>query len=227
MRAASSCMAADPGRNRRRSRLALVDTPAWGATPRRGEDDVTVSGPLPARTSSVRSGRRRPGRPRTASTERPCSAGAMTVAVWTSARIDCLASDFALRTPASASAAAVTTAGSPSAGSSAAVGHEARCTEPGLPPRPDLLGDERQHRREQPQLHRERERQRRLRGLAPPASDAVGPRLHQLDVVVAERPEERLRDLERPRVVERLERGGRLVDDAGQRRSAAPGRSAR
>ena len=48
---------------------------------------------------------------------------------------------------------------------------------------------------------------------------AVGPALHQLEVVVAEAPEERLGALERPGVVVALERGGGLVD---QRRPAGP-----
>ena len=41
-----------------------------------------------------------------------------------------LASDFALRTPASAAPTAASIAGSPPAGTSSAVGQAARCTEP-------------------------------------------------------------------------------------------------
>ena len=84
-----------------------------------------------------------------------------------------------------------------------------------LPPRPDLLGDKRQHRAKS-----RSSTDRRSPGWPGPTRPrrprAVGARLHQLDVVVAERPEERLRDLEGPRVVVGLERGGGLVDDVGE-----------
>ena len=45
---------------------------------------------------------------------------------------------------------------------------------------------------------------------------AIGPRLHQLDVVVAERPEERLRALERAGVVVGLEGARRVVDERAE-----------
>ena len=70
---------------------------------------------------------------------------------------------------------------------SSAYGHAARWTDPSLPPRPDLLGHERQEGREQPQQGRERGEQgavgrgRRLRPLV-----AVAPALHELEIVVAE-----------------------------------------
>ena len=48
------------------------------------------------------------------------------------------------------------------------------------------------------------------------AALAVGALLDQLDVVVAEPPEERLGALERPGVVVVVERRGRLVDDVGE-----------
>ena len=117
----------------------------------------------------------------------------------------------------------------PRSRSSSASGHGARWTEPVLPPRPDLLGDEREERGEQPQQGRQRELQRGLgrprRGSSP--CDAVGPALDQLEVVVAELPEERLGALERPGVVVAVEGGGGVVDQLGQRRRAWPGRAAR
>ena len=80
-----------------------------------------------------------------------------------------------------------------------------------LPPRPDLLGDVGQERREQPQLDLQRERQggpgRRGGGAA---VLVVRPLLDQLEVVVAELPEEPLGHLERGRVVVGLERLGGL-----------------
>ena len=54
------------------------------------------------------------------------------------------------------------------------------------------------------------------------ARAAVRAALHELDVVVAERPEEPLGALERTRVVERLERGGRVVDEVGERGEQRP-----
>ena len=70
---------------------------------------------------------------------------------------------------------ASTAAGSVAAAepSSVTVGQAARWIEPVLPPRPDLLGHVGQERREQPQLHVERERQRGpggRRSAAPPSS---------------------------------------------------------
>src|SRR3954464_7128764 len=90
----------------------------------------TVSSPSPAATESdwMRPASTRSAR--AASTSGTCAAGAVTVAASTSARIETLASDFALRTPASAAAATLTTAGSPPVGSSEAVGHSERCTDP-------------------------------------------------------------------------------------------------
>ncbi len=62
------------------------------------------------------------------------------------------------------------------------------CTEPWLPPRPHLLGHERQERREQPQHRRRAPTQHGAVGgrRAPRAAVAVAARLHQLEVVVAE-----------------------------------------
>src|SRR5699024_1320501 len=82
------------------------------------------------------------------------------------------------------------------------------------PPRPHLLGREHHHGREQAQQLLERDRQRgtgrggpRLAG----GGVAVGALLGQLDVVVAERPEERFDDLEAARVVQLVEGGGGLL----------------
>ena len=62
------------------------------------------------------------------------------------------------------------------------------------PPRPHFFGHERQKRREQPQQHRQRRGQRALADAASSgfAEVAVAARLHQLEIVVAERPEELL-----------------------------------
>ena len=68
-----------------------------------------------------------------------------------------------------------------------------------LPPRPHFFGDERQERREQAQQRGERGAQ----GRAPPSRSSASPAppyaaaLHELDVVVAERPEEPLGAFER------------------------------
>ena len=95
-----------------------------------------------------------------------------------------------------------------------------------LPPRPHLFGHERQERREQPQQRRERDAQRdRGRARVGVADLAVRAALHQLDVVVAEPPEEPLGALERPGVVVRVERGGRVVDERRRARRASPGRA--
>ena len=85
------------------------------------------------------------------------------------------------------------------------------------PPRPDLFGDERKVRREETQQRVERERER---GLRRPrrlgAHRAVGALLHQLEVVVAETPEEPFGVLERAGVVVGVERVRRFVDQLAQ-----------
>ena len=93
-----------------------------------------------------------------------------------------------------------------------------------VPPRPDLLGDVGQQRREQPQHHVEGDAQGRPRGRGLRlALAAVGTVLDQLEVVVAEGPEERLADLERAGVVPGLEARRRLGDDvAAAAASMAP-----
>ena len=85
------------------------------------------------------------------------------------------------------------------------------------PPRPHLLRDERQDGRKQSQLHGECRSQRCLRRRFGGRSlTAVCPFLDQLDVVVAEAPEEGLGDLEGAGVVVRLERFRRAGDDPGE-----------
>ena len=79
-----------------------------------------------------------------------------------------------------------------------------------LPPGPDLFGDEGQERGEQAEEDAEGLLERgpgrvRPRGVAGGVLVAVGPALDQLDVVVAEPPEERLGALEGPGVVVALE----------------------
>ena len=74
---------------------------------------------------------------------------------------------------------------------------------PGLPPRPDFLGRKRQKRREQPQKYRRGRQERRVRGGGERlAVVAVAPRLHELEVDVAEEPEEGLGALEHARVLD-------------------------
>ena len=64
---------------------------------------------------------------------------------------------------------------------------------------------------------REREAQRSRRGRGwRRAEGAVGPALHELDGVVAERPEERFGALEGACVVVAIERGRRLFDEICQ-----------
>jgi hypothetical protein len=89
---------------------------------------------------------------------------------------------------------------------------------PLAPPRPDLFGDERQERRKQAQQHRQRRAQRcvgRRRTVGPLL--AIAAPFHQLEVVVAEPPEERLGALQRARVVVLLERLRRFVDERRER----------
>ena len=146
------------------------------------------------------------------------SAVSVTVSASTGQRWLRLASLLARRTAERAAAATSATSGSPSTGSSATVGHAARWTEPSCHQRPDLLGDEGQERGEQPLQRRQRQLERGpRRGLARRVGVAVGPLLDQLEVVVAERPEERLGALERPGVVVAVERLGGLGDEAPQR----------
>ena len=91
-----------------------------------------------------------------------------------SGRIETLACDFAPRMPISADGDRVQRRRvTRDVAELADLGQAARWIEPGLPPRPDLLGHEGQERREQPQLDVEREGERRLGGLGaagPPAS---------------------------------------------------------
>ena len=111
----------------------------------------------------------------------------------------------------------------PSCRARSRVGHERGVDRTGLPPRPDLLGHEGQERCEQAQLDREGGCQRRLGGGGTRvAGVAVGAGLDQLEVVVAERPEEGLGALERTGVVVPLEGGGGLVDHLRQAAEQRP-----
>ena len=86
-----------------------------------------------------------------------------------------------------------------------------------LPPRPHLLGDVGQEGGEQPEQRREGEGEGPVgRRCAFLALAAVGPALDQLEVVVAEGPEEGLGALQGAGVVVVLEAGGRLLDHVGQ-----------
>ena len=85
------------------------------------------------------------------------------------------------------------------------------------PPRPDFFGDERQERREEPQHHRQRRGQRGVRRAgAVGALFAVAPALHELEIVVAEPPEECLGPLQHARVVVGVERASGLHDQCRQ-----------
>ena len=86
-----------------------------------------------------------------------------------------------------------------------------------LPPRPHFLGDEGQERREEAQLYVESDGEGGLGGRgALGALAAVRAILHELDVVIGERPEERLRELESPGVVVVLEGRRRLAHGLGE-----------
>ena len=97
-----------------------------------------------------------------------------------------------------------------------------------LPPRPDLLGDERQEGSEQALEDRKRATQRaadrRLafaivgRAVAVAVARVVAAALDQLQVVVAEPPEEALDAQQRAGVVVLLEALGRVGDDGFQAR---------
>ena len=86
-----------------------------------------------------------------------------------------------------------------------------------LPPTPHFFGDEGHERGEQPQLDAQRELQgglcRRGRRII---FGTVGAFLDQLQVVIAERPEELLRHLERIGVLELVQRMGCPLDDIAQ-----------
>ena len=136
---------------------------------------------------------------------RASAAGTVTVSVATVARWLSLASVLARRTVAEHLADDVEQ--SPASPPRRRVGgrprrHGGRSV---VPPAPHLLGDERQERGEQPLQRVERDRAAPATADAAAASPrrAVGAALDQLDVVVAEPPEERLGALEGAGVVER------------------------
>src|SRR5947207_9176935 len=102
-----------------------------------------------------------------------------------------------------------------------------------LPPRPHLFGHERQVRCEQSKQCRKRELERATsRQGADVVAGAIGTLLHELDVIVAEAPEELLGPLQSARVVVSLERAARVLDQVYKRSEHRPvefgrGRSAR
>ena len=130
----------------------------------------------------------------------------------TAARIDLLASDFARRMAPSTSAATARTWGSASgpaaARRSSASGQGERCTEPSC--HHDHTSSVTKGRNgANSRSSVDRASAQRGPGRSRPAAPvAVRPALDQLEVVVAERPEERLGALEGPGVVVRLERRG-------------------
>src|SRR5438270_10503436 len=92
-----------------------------------------------------------------------------------------------------------------------------------LPPRPHLLANEREERRQQALKHRQRRLQRKAHRGAPLARAVgarivVAPALDELEVVVAVPPEELLRALQRARVVVVLEALRRRGHDSRQAR---------
>ena len=156
------------------------------------------------------------------------ASGASTRTLATGARRETPASVFFLRISPRRSLTAVSRCGSPPA--AARSSRRRPCgpvDRPVLPPRPDLFGDERQKRGEQPQQHRQR-----LAECGPGrhgpvlAEAAVGAVLDQFDEIIAERPEERLGVLQRPGVVIALEGGGGLVDQPA-RAASRPGQRRR
>ena len=83
------------------------------------------------------------------------------------------------------------------------------------PPAPHLVGGKREVRREKAQQGLERNRESRAsRGCGAFASRTVCAILHELNVVITERPEERLDDLDRTCVVKLRHCRARLIHDA-------------
>ena len=114
-------------------------------------DEGERAGDAAGRADVVRAPTRRPAAARRA---RRASTAVISV------RIDTLASDFTLRSAASAEPAAATTASACRGGAQRlGVGPRRAVHRTLAPPRPDLLGGERQHRREQAQQHVERDRE--------------------------------------------------------------------
>ena len=172
---------------------------------------VTSSSTPPASTRS----------PRAASTAASADGGPPTVSRATRARMDRLCAVFSRRTAPSTSAATASTDVSapgtrPDVGRLGPAGRVHRALPP---PAPDLFGDEGQKGCEEPVQRRQRDGQRGPRRVGPVrVTLAVGARLDELDVVVAEGPEERLGQLEGARVVETVVGGGGRLDQRGQLR---------
>ena len=151
------------------------------------------------------------------------SGGPSTINSSTAARWLSLASVLARRTAASTSLTGASNETSPPDVNASAAGHDAACTDPSCHQLHTSSVTNGQERREQAQHHVEGLAQRgpcRVCGVV--ALRAVGAALDQLDVVVAEPPEERFGALERPGVVEVVERAGRLVDDVVESRQHRP-----
>ncbi len=92
-----------------------------------------------------------------------------------------------------------------------------------MPPAPDLFGDEGQERREEALQCREGERERGERGPRRRIQCvAVGADLHEFDVVVTERPEERLGAFECPGVVVGVKGDRRLGDQLSEHGQQVP-----
>ena len=141
----------------------------------------------------------------------------------TSVRIDTLACDFAPRTAARAAARSSSSAGVTGPATSSGVGQDARWIEPSC-----------HHDHTSSVTYGMIGASSRSTAVsatasaawaeAPPLAGAVRPLLHRLQVVVAERPEELLGDVQRAGVVVRVERRGGLDDhpfQPGQQRRSS------
>ena len=164
-----------------------------------------------AATSARAASKRGAGRPpaRSRGSRRPACAAASSLPTW------CVESRRAPTTPsASASSPAVSPAPPIGASTSSAVGQAARCTEPSFHhdhTSSVTYGRNGANRRSSVSQRDDHRGVGRARALG--AEIAVAARLHELEVVVAEVPEELLGALERARVVVLLEVGGGVGDE--------------
>ena len=137
---------------------------------------------------------------------------------------------FSRRTaPSTSAATASTDLSAPAWGpTSAASGQGARCTEPSCHQlQTSSVTKGRNGAKRRWRAERASASVARAESVPPGVGFAVGARLDQLDVVVAEGPEEGLGDLERPGVVEAVVGGRGRVDRARRAAPAAPRRAAR
>ena len=118
--------------------------------------------------------------------------------------------------PISAALATVSTDASPPA-RSPEVGQDAVWTEPSSNQLHASSAANDTTRRQQTQQRRQRDAQRKRSGGLADIGLVVGALLDELEVVIAERPEERFGDLQRAGVVVTVERLGRLGDDLVER----------